>query len=385
MDRRRRSVVSAPWFALVCAAMACSLGLPRPTEVSPPPATSALATEEIPLPTGASSEPIIVAHLEPDFYFYDTAGQLLETRSAEGLSWARPNTAQVIGDAVYYVAGGDGDQGEVVRRVTSTETTDLDFTRAESFNGMAFAVSSDGERIAWSNTVWDGPAPVSQLWMAEIDGESPTLVAQTDPVDDVPEWFVLEPVTWLGDGDLVYAWQVTGIGGYILFFGWSSLYRYNPTSAAVTLLAPVGPEVGPPCWNDLTSDGAFAVGACGAAGQVVERATNSGLETAFPLLPDQGQSGAGAYTPSGDRLAYAIALGDPDNEAGQLVVIPSRGEGPAVVASHAPGAFDAILWLDEDRMAAGYWQGDATFVDLVTSDGARSLIGEGRLVGLMRP
>ncbi len=381
-----RASLFVSWFVLMAAALACGPTLTgQPSETVPAAETPQLTIPASPSPTQPAPEPVVVTHLKPNFNLYDTAGQLLETRTAEGLDFARPNTAQVVGDAIYYVAQGDGGQGQVVRRVTNTETTDLDFTRTESFSGLTFAVSQDGARIAWSNTKWDAEAPISQLWMAGIDGQAPTLVAQTDSGDEIAEWFVLEPVAWLADGDLVYAWQVTGIGGYILFGGWSSLYRYSPGTAAVTPLAPVAAEVSAPCWNDLTSDGAYSVGACGALGQVVERTTASGLETLFPLLPDQGQAGAGAYAPSDNRMAYAIARGEPDNEAGQLVLVSARGEAPVVIASQASGAFEAILWLDEDRMAVGYWQGDATFVDLVTTDGTRTAIGPGRLVGLMRP
>src|SRR3990172_1175493 len=34
--------------------------------------------------------------------------------------------------------------------------------------------------------------------------------------------------------------------------------------------------------------------------------------------------------------------GDPEDQAGQLVLVAERGEGPSLIASHAPGAFDEI-------------------------------------------
>src|SRR3990170_8681776 len=200
MVSHRRSVTGALWFVVVSAAAACNLGLPGPTEVSLPLVTSLAATDEAPLPTEPAPEPVIVAHLEPDFYFYDTAGQLLETRSAEGLSFSRPNTAQVVGDAVYYVAGGGVEPGEVVRRVTSSESVDLAFTRSSEPTGLAFRVSQDGSHIAYSQTNWGGGPPFSQVWIAGVDGSDPTLVTQTDTQDDIPEYFVLEPVEWLDDG-----------------------------------------------------------------------------------------------------------------------------------------------------------------------------------------
>ena len=47
-------------------------------------------------------------------------------------------------------------------------------------------------------------------------------------------------------------------------------------------------------------------------------------------------------------------------------------------------AFDDIQWIDEERMAVGYWDAEATFVDVVAVDGSRSAVGQGRLIGLMR-
>ena len=382
--RRRRWILRIG--AVVVAGLACNLGgtpsaLPTPSTSGP----AGAATPMAPTPVTPPEQPLIVTHLDPEFRIYTLDGDLVETRSAEGLSFSRPNTAHVVGDAVYYVAGGGVESGEVVRRVTSTESVDLAFTRSSEPTGLAFRVSQDGSHIAYSQTNWAAGPPFSQLWIAGIDGSSPTLVTQTDTQDDIPEYFVLEPVEWLDDGDLVFAWQVTGIGGYILFFGWSGLYRYDIGGGAVTPVAAVDAEFPSPCWSDVNGDGTFAVGACGGPAQILERSTATGSESLIPLLPEQGQAGAAAYAPSGDRFAYAIARSNPDDEAGQLVLLPGRGEGPAVIASHAPGAFDAILWLDEDRMAVGYWQGDASFVDLVTTVGARTPLGQGSLIGLMQP
>ena len=372
--------------SLALAGLACSLsGAPS---ASPVPSTQALAEAATPTASVASTpvaEPLVVTHLGSEFQIYALDGTLLETRSAGGLSWARPNTAQVVGQGIYYVAEGAGEDGAVVRRVTSTGASDLEFTRSDDpSETLTFTVSDDESRIAWTHTSWAAGPPFSQLWMAGIDGGAPVLIAQTETLDEIAEFFVLEPVRWLDDGDLVYAWQVTGIGGYILFFGWSSLYSYDVASGAARPVAALAPDVTAPCWTDLAGDGAFAAGACGAAGEVIERNTQTGVDTVFPVLADQGQAGAASYAPLGVRMAYAIARGNPDDEAGQLVLVAARGEGPSLIASHAPGAFDEIQWIDEERMAVGYWEGQASFVDVVAVDGSRRAVGQGRLIGLMR-
>jgi hypothetical protein len=63
--------------------------------------------------------------------------------------------------------------------------------------------------------------------------------------------------------------------------------------------------------------------------------------------------------------------------------VPARGADPVSLASHAPGAFDRLAWLDEEHLLAGYWDGEASFVDLLTMDGSRQPIGQGSLFGVM--
>jgi len=346
-----------------------------PEGVSPPPAT------EVPAP-----EPLVVTHQGDVFQVHALDGTLRETRPAAGLDYARPNTAQVVGESIYYLDSAGSSLGGVVRRVTSAGVETLDFTAAEDTDTLTFAVSEDETRIAWTHAFFGQASRFSKLWIAGIDGSNPELIVETGTPDSqpLPEYFALEAVRWMDDGDLIYAWQVTGIGGYILFFGWSSFYRYSPAEGASTPLIPASEEGTGPCWYTLSPDGAYAAGGCGPDG-MGEREMASGAETAFPVLPDQGQQGAAAYSPSGDQLAYAVARGNYEDEAGQVLVRLSRDEPPDSVASHSPGYFERILWADEERLVVGYTVGEAGAVDLLNVDGTRSPIGDGRLIGLMRP
>jgi hypothetical protein len=383
----RRTALALFSLGAILAMLACSLPAPSPApQVDPTAVGTESPVTDAPETALPAAESFIVAHLEPEFRIYALDGTLVETRPAPGLSYARPNTAQVVGEAIYYVAASAAQPGEVVRRVTATENVELDFTRSSDPTGLAFSVSQDGSRIAWSQTSWAGGPPFSQLWAAGIDGAAPTLVAQTDDTDDIAEFFVLEPVLWLDDGDLVYAWQVSGIGGYILFFGWSSLYRYD-AAAGTTPLAGLAPDVTAPCWTDVTPDGGFTLGACGDAHAIVERDIAGGGVTTFPPLPEQGQAGAATYSPEPGRLAYGIARGDPEDEFGQLILVAGSGIAPTALASQPSGAFERIDWIDGEQLAVSYWQGSglaASFVDLIGIDGNRNPVGEGRLIGLMR-
>jgi hypothetical protein len=308
---------------------------------------------------------------------------LQETRPATGLSYARPNTAQVAGESIYYVDSLGSSLGGVVRRVTSEGVEALDFTAGEDMASVTFAVSDDESRIAWTHSTYGAEGVASQLWVANIDGSDVRQVVESDPNDDIAEYYALETVRWMPDGDLVYAWQVTGIGGYILFFGWSSFYRYDPAADTTTPLVALEGEGAGPCWYALSPDGSRAAGGCGTDG-MKERELSSGSETAFPVLADQGQQGAAAYSPSGARFAYAIAQGNPDDELGQVLVRPSQDEEAIVLSTQTPGYFERILWADEDRLIVGAAQNEGGSVDLLSIDGTRSTIGEGRLIGLMQ-
>lgn len=380
-----RSMLSVSGL-LVLALLACNLGAPsEPT--APPKAPTAPAA-----PTEASTEtpaldPIVVTYQEPTFSLYQLDGTLVETRPADGLSYPRPNTAQVGGQDLFYVYTSPSDYSSVIRRVSSSESEDLAFTASDVMGSLSFAVSPDGSRIAWAQTMAGQAAPFSRLWIANIDGSGQTLVTDSETETEFADYFVLEPVTWLANGDLVYAWQITGIGGYILFFGWSSFYRYSPDAAATTALAPLLSESQGPCWSGITVDGAYAASSCGGPGQMLERETATGAETLFPVLPDQGQAGAGAFSPTGNQLAYSIARSDYNNEAGQVILVASRDGAPVSIASQAPGYFPMVIWIDEDRMVVGVSGMDVNQMsaDLLYTDGMRSTIGGGSLIGLMAP
>lgn len=368
-------------LVLIAALVACGPGGAVGPTLAPPDSPTVAPT--IPPATEApAADPIVVTHQGPAFNLYALDGTLLETRPADGLEWARPNTAQVVGDDIFYVATQAPDPGAVVRRLSPTGAEDLAFTATDDIGALAFSVSDDGSRIAWSQTTWGGP-PDSHLWIANLDGSGTTLVAESDPSDDIAEHFVLEPVKWLSNDDLVYAWQISGIGGYILFYGWSSLYQFDPDTAAVAPLAPLLSDSQGPCWSDVTHDGLFAVGACGPFPQMVERDTATGVETHFPVFAEQGQAGAGTYSPSGSRLAYSIARSDMENEAGQVLIVSSRGATPAPAIPSEPGYHHHLHWIDEDRLVVGFTPLEGSVVDLLHLDGGRSRIGEGVLIGLM--
>jgi len=397
---KRTHAVRVVASCLFLAGLACSLpgpGTPPVTDVIPlpetegPPASEVPAVTEPPPVTDAPAvEPLVVTQVADQFHLYALDGALTGTWPAAGIGWVREGTAQVVGDAVYYVDSGGQSLGGVVRRVSAAGVEELGFTAAEALTELTFVVSPDESRIAWSHSAWDATGNTSKLWISDLSGTGQTLVVQSTPDDGIDDYYVLEPVTWTATGNLVYAWQISGIGGYILYFGYSTLGLYSPSTGSIVELVGFDVSPGAPCWNSLSPDAAFVIGSCISESGVPgmrERDLATGVERIFPLWPeDQGQDGAGVYSHSGARVAYSIARGNMDDEAGHIIVASHLGSDTTLVASVAGGTFDRIFWVDEDRLVTGYWSGETSAVDVIRlSDLARSLVGEGRLVGLLWP
>lgn len=377
-------------MVLLASSIACNIPTPEePTEVPPPtepetPTEVPTLTSEPPTPTEEPSpEPLVVIHHNDNFEIYSMDGTLVETRSASGLNvWSHSNQYQIVGDTIYYVDSGGSTLGGYVKRVTAAGPEDLNFTASASLANLTFAVSEDETKIAWANAHWGN----SELWMADIDGGGAQIIQQSGPSTGFEDYMVLEVYRWTSDGDLVYVWQISGIGN-LLFFGYSSLYKYSPATLETTPLSPI-PASGSnmPCWSIVSDDASLAVGTCipgGGMGEMRERDLVTGIETIFPILPGQQQSGAAAYSPSGDRLAYAFGERQGDLFVGGLAVRLVPGTDPYVLASAPDGYFHRTVWVDETRLLVQGSESDIAKTYLITISGILTPFADGELVGLM--
>lgn len=229
-----------------------------------------------------------------------------------------------------------------IRLVTAAGISVLEYIPMEQ--PVQAIISADGSQVAWAIQSYSGDAPGSELWTANVDGSDARLVDQILPEDNADRWLTLRPLEWTRDGKLLYATQLTGIGGYILYPGWNSLRLYDPADGGLATLVEDDPAG--MCINSLSADRSLAALGCR---EIRIRKLVDGSEVTLPALDLQNVAGSARFSPSGAWVAYAIAVSNPDDERSQVVVAASDGSGePYPLQTMEGGNFQVLGWINED-------------------------------------
>lgn len=314
-----------------------------------PPATATL--EAIPEATLPPSTPYkgYISWWNNKFVAYDFQGASLGFQVDSGASeWYSENEITILPDSIYYSTFGTTSG---VFRVDTGGTTRLNYIDGQE--PVSISVSSDGNLIAWSTNQWVDSAPSSAIYIANIDGSSTRLVEQILPEAQVDGWLIFHPLRWTSDGKLLYATGPTGIGGYLLFWGYNGLRLYDPVQNTTEMLVDDNEHLGL-CLSSITDDLSKVAIVCGDQSRTVRvRTLATGQEIQFPVLPDQNNAGSAKFSPSGEWLAYVIQRMDPENEFGQVVVVPVDGStAPRVIDQAVGGKFTVVGWATEDFFLA---------------------------------
>jgi hypothetical protein len=321
-----------------------------------------------------------------NFEIYALDGTLGETRPAAGLTeWAHSNTYQIVGNNIYYVDSGGNSLGGTVKRVTPGGVDDLAFTAIPAQSILTFSVNDDESKIAWAAAKWGE----SVLWMADIDGSNMTTIMEFDPTSGMDEFYVLEVYRWGLAGNLFYDWQISGIGN-LLYFGYSSMYGYDPASNTYSTYYPAASGGGMPCWNVISPDDTLLAGSCDGGSGIPglrERNLVTSAETVLPVFPDQQQTGAVAYSPMGRKLAYAFGKYGATMEyvEGWVAYRPEPGTAPVILTYVDNGYFQEISWASEELLVVQGTAGWDLNVYLLTLDGTITHFAAGELIGLIWP
>jgi hypothetical protein len=237
--------------------------------------------------------------------------------------------------------------------INATGSTDLSFIQNPNY---ALAVWRGGEgaspMLAWGTQALPGDG-VSSLEIAAPDGSNlQTLITSTYSVDNAIQ---LVAQLWSADGQLLYfSKEPVGIGGYIIFGGASNLYKIDIKTKQVTEIIPQAPATGPQtCLDAISGDYRFVADHC-TQGVITIRDLQAGTSTTIQAPTDvtgYRLMGSARFSPTGDRVAFALAQGNPDDERGWVAVGPSSG-GPSklILVGDAGSYYTVQGWLDDQTL-----------------------------------
>lgn len=374
IQSNRRRLVIMPLLGLMLAAFGCNLSdletkaPPTPDAFAtvyaqmtldappagPPSQTPAPPLEATPTLTAASLTPEVSAPAGPPRYrgfmvvndgrfrTYDfEANPLGFDADAAGIDWLGEYNTSVFAGGLAYSRFEDGG----VTVVTESGRRLLDFIH--SSDSISARVSPDGSQIAWTYQLWNGDRLGSEVWMANMDGSQQRKLAEISAEENVNRWLVYHIVGWTAGGQVLFATQPTGIGGYILYGGWNGMQVFNPSSGVGSVLVDDSETLGLSL-NGVSDD--LRLAAISSQGMRV-RTLSSGVEVALPLQGDQNACGSGKFSPSGAWLAYGCGRNDPENEAGQIMLAPVDGSSqPQVLYNDSANAPRVLGWLDEETI-----------------------------------
>jgi len=314
--------------------------------------TPTTAVHLTPSPPPVSIGPVIAVLDGADhLWFLNPNGDILPPGDM-GPVPVRPGYGMVqgLGNGLYYLDTGSG----AVMRLDLSGGLETAYD-PETGKVTGFALAPDGERLAVTiEESVGGNQRLQRLYIVPLGGGLPDLVtADTHPYDP----HVLVPVRWTPDGDLLYARQLYGIGGYLIFNDLCSLYRYDPETRTTETLIPAE-EMHAPCVGDLSPNSRYLAHVCsvGTPPVMLVRDLTTRIDTPLPSLPEQNMVGSGRFSPSSAWLAYAVARGEPMDEAGWVAVASPDGTvGPEVVAEVEGGYLEVLGWLDDRNILLQQW------------------------------
>jgi Tol biopolymer transport system component len=265
-----------------------------------------------------------------------------------------------------------GPQG--VQPLAFVESISQGFAAYQPANGAGF--------LAWDN--WASNADTgqvdSQIFTSALDG------SQAHPALKDSAERALRVLRWSADGQrLFFSREPLGLGGYILFGGFSNLWAMNLADGAAREIVPDS-AAGAICLDDISPDETQVAHHCSQKSISVLSPAGGGVTTILPPpeAVEFGQLGDARFSPDGSRVAFALARGTPDAEQGWVAV--SQGmSGPARLAATSPADdyFSVWDWLDDQTLILQS-HGATPGVWLVGADGtALRRVADGTLLGVV--
>lgn len=361
---------------------------PTAVEATAVPATDAApAATEQPPDDSASAGPLVAV------FTPDGAVELVDLATGEAALLAEPpfdvvtaphRPVAVTRDALYVL--GDFYTDDIPAQVYAI-TTAGEVVLHDEFgplpNGLAaYDAGEEADYLAWSTFDWGAQPAETSLFVSSL-GDMNTVTAAEQ---QTPEGWNFVPVRWTADGQrLYYAEEPSGLGGYIPFDGYSSLYVYDMTTGEPSVVVP-NSRAGMICIDDLSPDEQHIAHHCD-----IDRMAVTNLETgesteitAPDEAADAGFAGGAVFSPDGSRLAFGLALGNPDDERGYLVVTDDlSGSSRLLATTEESAVYRVLAWLDDDTLLVEQSGFDNTLWTISASGGEPQYLTKGRMLALL--
>ncbi len=258
-----------------------------------------------------------------------------------------PVGGSINGTAYVY----DSSQSKVLT-VDSTGNHDLAFIQSPTY-GLAIWRGGLGAQplLAWGTQLY--PADSSNLVIANPDGSNQESLLSLSSTVQPPVQLVAE--FWSADGQSLYfSKEPVGIGGYILFSGASNLYKIDIHTKEVTEIIPQAASNGPQtCLDAISGDYRYIADHC-SQGVITIRDLQAGTSTTLQPPADFSSytvMGSARFSPAGDRVAFAMAKGNPDNEQGWVAIGNRTGGTASIILTSEPGNYYNVQgWLDDQTL-----------------------------------
>ncbi len=206
--------------------------------------------------------------------------------------------------------------------------------------------------LAWT-TQSVSPTMKSDLFIAAPDGSQlETLLTEEFGVNQP---YQLLAQRWSADGtSLYFSKEPDGIGGYIPFFGASSLYKIDIQSKQVTELIPFGTQGrGSVCLDAFSGDDRLVADHCAQNAITIQDMTSGQTKTIQPPaeVKEMRLVGSARFSPDNQRIAFAMAKRNPEAEQGWLAVSDGlSGASKLILTSQAGEYYTVAGWLDNKTL-----------------------------------
>lgn len=296
----------------------------------------------------------------------------------------------VAGDAVYFLDFNTPEGG--VKRVTLDGNGQrLDFIHNSNYGLGVWPGDAQHEpRLGWGTYPDMSASPnQSEIWVSGVDGAEaqPAYTLALKP--EAPSHLLFE--RWSADGQSFYFSQEPwGIGGYLILSGASSLYFFNATDGSVTELVPFNPAGQALCLDDFYSEVFLVVDHCGTPTlNILDRGTGQTTTIDPPAeseVTEHTVIGSARFDPEGQRVAFALARGNPEAEQGWVAVSDGLSGGSRLVWSGEMGGFYTVIgWLNDEVLLLQWTGGLNTSVWVVNVNSAEGhRVADGVFLALVR-